>query len=130
MALVNTLKSSAQNFTTSWVDYGSEIGTDDHSTIALWLNIDINDTQDARLRILAKHTSSGADEYVLPIKVETATVVNVEDEYYEFIVDEDAKRIISFTLDRVIPFVQVQIQAGTVGASAGQVLASKYTLSS
>ncbi len=128
MALVNTLKGTAQSFTASWVDYGSEIGTDDFNTIALWLNIDINNTQDARLRILAKHTGGG-DEYVLPIKVETATVVNIEDEYYELVTDEDEKRVISFTLDKVVPFVQVQIQAGTVGVSAGQVLDSKYTLS-
>ncbi len=129
MALVNTLKSSAQNFTASWVDYGGEIGTDGHLTIALWLNIDINDTQDARLRILAKHASGGADEYVLPIKTETTSVVNIEAEYFEFTTDEDAKRVISFALDNVIPFAQVQIQAGTVGATAGQILNSKYTLS-
>ena len=36
MALVKTLKGTAQNFTTSWVDYGDEIGTDGHALIALW----------------------------------------------------------------------------------------------
>lgn len=128
MALVNTLKSTPQNFTVSWVDYGGEIGTDGHDNLSIWLNIDINDTQDARIRLLAKHTEGGADEYVFPIKTETASVVNVEDEYFEFTTDEDAKRVLSFTLDSIIPFVQVQIQAGTVGATTGQVLDSKYIL--
>ncbi len=127
MALVNTLKGTAQSFTASWVDYGDEIGTDGHKVLGLWLNIDINDTQDARLRVLAKHTAGG-DTYVFPIKVDTATVVNVEDEYHEFVTDEDARRVVEITLDDIIPFIQVQIQAGTVGVSAGQILDSKYTL--
>lgn len=129
MALVNTLKGTAQDFTASWVDYGGEISTDGHSIVALWLNIDINNTENVRLRILAKHTEGGSG-YILPLKTETATIVTVEDEYFEFTTDEDARRVISFTLDRVIPFVQVQIQAGTVGATAGQILDSKYILSS
>ncbi len=128
MALVKELKSSAQSFTAEWVDYGGEIGTDGFDIVALWLNIVINDTQNARFRALAKHTGGGAG-YVLPINVETATVVNVEDEYYEIVTDEDAKRIVSFTLDRIVPFVQIQIQAGIVGTIPGQVLDSKYTLS-
>ncbi len=128
MALIRILKDTPQDFTTSWVDYGDEIGTDGYATIVLWLNIDINNTQNARFRILAKPTIGGA-EYVLPINIATATVVNVEDEYHEIVTNEDAKRILSFVLDKVVPFVQVQIQAGAVGASpAGQVLDSKYTL--
>lgn len=129
MALVNTLKGTPQSFTTSWVDYGDEIITDGHSAIALWLNIDINDTQDVRLRILAKHTGGG-DDYVFSIKTETTSIVNIEDEYYEIVTDEDAKRIVGFVLGKIVPLVQVQIQAGTIGASAGQILDSKYTLSS
>ena len=127
MALVNTLKGTAQDFTASWVDYGSEISTDGFDFMSVWLNIDINDTQDARMRILAKHTSGG-DEYVHSIEIVTASVINVEDEFFEFTTDEDAKRVIEITLDDIIPYVQVQIQAGTVGATAGQVLDSKYIL--
>lgn len=129
MSLVNeNLTTSGQDFTTSWIDLGSEISTETFQTLCLWLNIDINDTIDARVRVLAKHTSGGADEYVLPIKTETATVVNIEDECFEFTTDEDIKRVISFTLDKVVPYVQVQIQAGTAGATEGQILSSKYTL--
>jgi len=129
MSLVNeNLTTQAQDFTAGWVDLGGEIPTETFKALGLWLIVDINDTLDARFRVLAKHTSGGADEYVLPIKTETATVVNIEDEYCEFQTDEDAKRVFSFALDEIIPFVQVQIQAGTAGETEGQILSSKYTL--
>ena len=128
MARVNILKETVQNLTAAWVNLGPEIGTDGHNAIVLWLDIDINDTTNVRFRILAKHTSGG-DEYVLPIKTETASVVNIADEYFEFVTDVDAKRVIGIALARIIPFIQVQIQAGAVGATPGQILDSKYTLS-
>ncbi len=127
MAIVNTLKGTAQDFTTSWVDYGSEISTDGYDFMSLWLNVDINNSIDARIRIVAKHTRGG-DKYVHSIEVITASVINVEDEFFEFTTDEDQRRVIEITLDDIIPFVQVQIQVGTVGATAGQILDSKYIL--
>ncbi len=129
MSLVNqNLTTQAQNFTVGWVDLGGEIPTETFKALGVWLIIKKNDTADARIRAVAKHTSGGADEYVLPIKTETATVVNVEDEYFEFSTDEDQKRLLSWTLDEIIPFIQVQIQAGTEGDNKGQILSSKYTL--
>lgn len=127
MAVVNTLKDTAQNFTASWVDYGGEIGTDGHTHLSVWLNIDINDTVNARVRLLVKHTKDGA-EYTLPINTTTESVVTIKPEYCEFSDDADQKMAISFHLDFVIPFVQIQIQAGTVGGTAGQILDSKYII--
>ncbi len=128
MAIVNTLKGTAQSFTTAWVDYGEEIGTDGHSHISIWFDIAINSSANARFRLLAKHTKDGADEYTLPIKTVSASVVYLQDEYFEFVVDADGKKVITFDLQEVIPFIQVQIQAGTVGATAGQILSSKCVL--
>ncbi len=127
MGLVKELKSTAQDFTTSWEDYGDEIGTDGFNTIGLWLNIVINNTQNVRFRTLARYTDGGYN-YLLPSKVKTPSVVNVGEEYHEIIDDIDARRVISFTLDRIVPFIQIQIQAEIVGATAGQILDSKYTL--
>lgn len=126
MALVNTLKGTSQDFTASWVDYGPEIGTDGYSHMSIWLDIDINDTTNARFRILGKHTSGGADEYTLPIKSVSSSVVSIQAEYYEFDVDVDGKHVIAFDLEEVIPFIQIQIQAGKVGDPAGKILSSKY----
>lgn len=128
MALVNTLKDTAQDFTASWVDYGSEIGTDGHIHMSIWLNVDINDTVDARIRVLVKHTGGGSDEYSIPIKTVTDSVVSIKPEYYELSNDVDQKMVISFDLDNIVPFVQIQIQAGTVGSTAGQILDSKYII--
>lgn len=128
MAIVHDLKNTPQNFTTSWVNHGSEISTDGHEGISLWFNMDVNDTIDMRIRILAKHTRGGADVYTFPIETISDSVINVKDEYVEFSTDTDGKRVISFNLEQVIPFVQVQIQAGTVGATAGQILDSKYII--
>jgi hypothetical protein len=128
MAIVHDLKDTAQSFTASWVNYGSEISTDGHDRISLWLNIDINDTVDTRIRLLAKHTRGGADEYTFPIETVSDSVITIKAEYIEFATDVDGKRVISFNLDQIIPFIQVQIQAGTVGASAGQILNSKYII--
>lgn len=127
MASVKILKETPQNFTDSWVDYGGEIGTDGYAAIGLWLNIDINDTKDVRFRALAKHISGG-EGYLLPIKTETPSVVYVGDEQHEVTADVDARKVVSFGLDGIVPFVQIQIQAGTVGATAGQILDSKYTI--
>lgn len=128
MAIVHDLKTSTQDFTTSWVNHGSEISTDGHNRISLWFDIDINDTVDVRVRILAKHTKGGADEYTFPIKTISDSYISIKDEYIEFATDVDGKRVISFNLDEIIPFVQVQIQAGTVGATAGKILSSKYII--
>lgn len=128
MALVKTLKATAQDLTTSWVDYGPELIVDGHKSISVWLNIDINDTRNVRIRALAKHVSDGADEYNLPIITVSKAAVMVNPEYYEFDNDVDHKTVVSFDFHEIIPFVQFQIQAGTVGVTAGQALDSKYVL--
>lgn len=125
--MLDNLTTDPQNFTTSWDDLGGEIDTECIQALGIWLDIDINDTNDAEVRIVARHTAGG-DNHTLPLDIITATVVNEEDEYIQFITDEDAKRFRSWTLDKIIPCVQVQIKCGTVGASAGQVLSSKYTI--
>ena len=122
------LKETAQDFTDSWVDIGSEIQTEGYRNLLLWLNVDINDTNNPRIRILAKRAYGGTDEYVLPIKTIGTSDVKVEDEYIELNDDADQKIVLSWNLDNLMPVVQVQIQAGTVGASAGQIESIYYSL--
>ncbi len=114
------LISSAQDFTASWADLGWEIDTRGADTVGLFVVLDINDSSNARVRALAKHTEGG-EEYSLPIRTISSTDVKIDIEYIEFNLDADQNLIISFQLDNVVPFVQFQIQAGTVGATAGQV---------
>lgn len=123
-----TLISSAQNFTGSWADLGSEIAVNGFNSIGLWLNIDINDSVNTRVRLIAKHTTAGTNEYSLPLKDASATEVSVVGEYYEFTSDADQKIVLSWDIDNVIPIVQFQIQAGTAGASPGQIDDAVYTI--
>lgn len=114
------IKTTAQDVTASWADLGAELTCEDCKTAAFWFKVDINSSQNVRLRVLGKHTSGG-DAYTLPIRTVSASDVKIESEYFEFNVDADQNVVIAATLDGVIPFVQLQVMAGTVGATAGQI---------
>ena len=118
----------AQDLTGAWADCGAEIQTDGYRYLGLYVNLDINLSNDARIRVLAKRASTGDDEYVLPIKTVGASDIKVEDSYYEFNDDADQKVFIPIELTNLIPFVQVQVMAGTVGGTAGQIDSLYYTL--
>lgn len=122
------LISSAQNLTGAWADLGGEIGTSGVRFFGLWLNVDINDANNPRIRLLAKHTESHADEFSLPIHTVGTSDVKVEDEYLELNVDADQKLMVSWELDRLVPFVQVQVMAGVAGATPGQIDAALVTM--
>lgn len=114
------LITAAQDLTNAWVDLGAEIPTARAESIALYLTLDINDSNDARVRMLTLHTSGGT-EHVLPIRTVGASDVKVEDEYIEFNDDADQSMILSWTLDGLVHYVQFQVMAGTVGSTAGQI---------
>jgi len=116
-----------QDVTAAWVDLGGEVDVKGFNRIAVWLNVDINDSLDIRIRALAKHTSAHADEFNLPIRTVSASDVKVEDEYFEFNVDADQFVVLAVELGNVIPLVQFQVQAGTVGATAGQIDSARIT---
>jgi hypothetical protein len=118
---------AAQNLTANWVDLGAELHVAGAKAIGLWVTLDINDSTNARVRLIAKHTSAGAEEYVVPIRTVGASDVAVEDQYHEFNDDADQSMLLSWALDGLVPYVQFQIQAGAVGAAAGQIDAAHVT---
>lgn len=122
-----TVTSSAQAFTTSWVDLGSEINTHGVKTMGVWLKLDINDTLNPRIRALGKLTKGATDEYELMIKSVNTSVVNIEGEYYEWNVDADSNDLLQIDLDYLVPFVQLQISCGTKGSTAGEIDACTVT---
>lgn len=119
---------AAQNFTAGWVDLGFEIDCRSYTTLAIWLELDINLSNNARIRALAKHTAGGTNEYVLPIKTVSATDIKVDAEYTEFNTDADQSMVLSVELLNVVPSIQFQIQAGTVGGTAAQIDSAFVTL--
>ena len=110
---------ASQTITANWADLGSEIKTEYYNTLGAYIKLDVNSSSDVRIRALAKHITDGTDEYVLPIKVTASTEVKVKDHYYEFDADTDQNMLLTFDIDGVVPVVQLQVQAGTVGATAG-----------
>lgn len=119
---------SPENLTASWADLGSEKMVPGFKTAALWLNVDINDSNNVRIRCLAKRALATGLEYALPINTVGASSVAVEDEFFELNVDADQQIIIKVDLDNVVPVIQWQVMAGTLGASAGQIESAWMTL--
>ncbi len=112
----DTLVAGAQSATGAWVDFGPELDCDTYNTIGLWLDVTINNSTDFRARALAKHTSGGADEYVLPIETVSSSDIKIEDEYVELNDDADQKVLLKVLTDNITPYVQFQIMVGAVGA--------------
>jgi len=121
------LISSAQDLTASWKDFGSEVSSGGYNVFGLWTDLDINDSVNARIRLLASHTTGGAT-YLIPIRTVAASSVSVEGEYIEFNVDEDQQMLLSWDLDRLVPYIQIQVQVGTVNTTAAQIDSASYTL--
>lgn len=124
------LISAAQDFIAApnWADLGSEIQTDGYNWLKLWLQVDINNTLNARVRVLEKTALAGTLEYTQIIETVGTSDVKTEQQYYEINVDADQNIVILVELRNTCPVVQVQIQAGTVGATAGQIDSAYYSL--
>ena len=117
---------SPQNVTTGWVDFGTEITTNGAHTLALWAVITHTNSVNDRVRILGKHTATTGAEFLIPIKTISSTDVKVNGHYYEL--DSDATQNVVLDWDvSAVPYVQVQIQCETVGATADTV-SGDYTL--
>lgn len=110
-----------QALTANWVDMGAELFVQGAGIIVLWVNLDINGSTNARVRLLVKRAGAGADEYVFPIITQAAATVQVEDHFYEFNVDADQLMVLPWELDGAYAWCQFQVQAGAVGAPAATI---------
>lgn len=115
------LITSPQALTASFVDLGVEQQLTQYTRIAIWLNVDINDSLNVRFRALGKLAENDTNEFSLPIKTVTSTQVTIEEEFVELGVDADQLIIFEVLTNGLVPFVQFQVSAGTVGASPGEI---------
>jgi len=115
-----TLLGTALDVTVNWQDAGAEIPMTGYTKLGVWINIDIGDSENFRIRALAKHTSAGADEYIVPIRTVYTDKVSIEEEYLEFNEDEDQLVLFEVDTNNLVPYIQLQISAGVVDATAGQ----------
>lgn len=116
-----------QVVTTDWEDLGAEIDCRAMANIALWLKVNIEDSQDLRVRMLVLFESGHDDRYVLPLRTNKSTVVEVRHEIKQLAVNEDQNIPLSWTLDHMVPYAQFQVQAGALGSAAGQVVEARVT---
>lgn len=123
------LIAAAQNFTAAWADLGGEIPTAGCTHLGVWLNLDVNDSINMRVRALLKHTMAHADEFPGQVRVLSASDIKTQPAYIEVDTDADQMLLVSVPLDGHVPYVQIQIMAGTAGATPGQV-DSAYTTKS
>lgn len=120
--------STAQTATINWVDSGNQITTLGWDRIVFHPNITKNSSADIRLRVTYETTSGGTEDRLLLIKDVSASVAKVEAAYYEFNVDANIKPGLAVELGGAIPYVQLQFQTGTVGATGATLDSVKYNL--
>ena len=121
---------AAQDFTAAMADVGGEIPCSGYRHLRVWVTLDINDSTDCRVAVLVKHTSAGSveapyDPNKWALRDSTLSATGA---YREWNTDADGEYLVEIELDNAMPYVQLQIQAGTVGASAGQIDAATYVL--
>lgn len=121
---VAVLVGTQQNFTGSWVDFGSEIESAGYNTATLWLKVVSNDSTSMRVRLLAKHTVLDADEFTIPLFIVGPSSVTTVGEYWELTNNVSQNIAITWQLGNSMPVIQFQIEAGVVGATAGTAAAS------
>lgn len=125
--ILENLNTDPQNFTTSWVDLGVEINILTFVCLTAWLDIDVNDSTSLKARLVYRQTSGGTN-YNMMYSIPNGGDEDVYSHNYTFPNNIDRKICLDFSLKMNKKFAQIQIKAGVVGAAAGQILASNYSL--
>lgn len=112
-----TIITAPQTVTGSWADLGGELDMTSWRRIGLWIDLDINDSNNVRIRALVKIAKNGALEYVPVIKTISATDIGIIGGYYEFTSDSNQQAYFELETNGLIPVIQWQVMAGTAGAS-------------
>jgi hypothetical protein len=101
--------------TTDWQNLGAVIDVRDYTQLNLYLTLDVNLSENVRVRALGK-VSSTVGSYPFSIETISSTLVKIQPEYVEFDTDADQSIILKIQTDGV-PYIQLQYQAGTKGAT-------------
>lgn len=122
-----SLVSVAQNLTSWFVDVGREIQTKWYKYARFWLTLDGNDSRDVQVKLLWKHTSWWTEEYSYdPNKwAIRASTISSDDDYrsldWTVSASLDDLFLIEVELDNAMPYLQLQVKAWTVWATAWQI---------
>lgn len=97
-----------QDLTDTYVDFGAEIPYGNYSKLGVWVEGDVNDSENVDLRIIGLHTTSGDEFEIDGVSEKSLWTTAATDfkKYYEIEVG-------------AVPIIKLQAKAGTVGATAG-----------
>ena len=95
--------------TTVYKDQGAEIDMTGYTTLGMFVKFTVNDSETNTIKVLRKHTSAGAEEFVL----------ETEADYIKTLGDASINIYYEFETNGTIPVVQVQSTATTVGGTEG-----------
>lgn len=121
--------SAAQTVTASWVDLGAsfEIPTAGYNTMGIWFKMTVQNSTGVQIQALAKHTPEGTEEYSFPIESVSSSLIEISPELIQF-PNSNGLYLIKLKLDNIIPYIQLQIKATAVGATAATIDTLYYSL--
>jgi len=93
----------------TWLDQGNEIDVRGKNKLGIWSTLTVQNSTGCQLQVLSKHTSAGADEYVMPSTGSYQVVLG----------SSNIKLYTEFNVGMTIPFVQVQTKALDVDTTTG-----------
>jgi len=112
--------SDAQSVTDSWTPLGSAFYAEGVNKLGVWITKTINSSQNLRFKIVGSLTASGTS-YLTHSETISSGVGTIDDHYVEVNDDNSNSIMIPFSLDRIYPYAQLFVQAGTVGATCATI---------
>ena len=124
---VTSLLDAPLTLSSAWNTLGTNSVVDvrGKKVLAAYIDLDINDDNNARIRAVAFHTL-GLNSYILPIKTVSASEVKLTDEYFEFDSDTDQKMLVTWDLDGIISYITFEGQVGTSSTGTNAQFESLY----
>lgn len=121
-----SILTTPQTVTNAWVNLGNMIPTGDAEELALWIDLDINSSSDVQIRVLGYEDSTSVTPYVLTAATVGETSIAMIDQAYT-LGTEDKKFIVPVVLPQTVPYCQLQVKAGTVGATGADIESLKVS---
>lgn len=118
-----------QTLTGAWSDLGEPIDMVSFSRAGLFFTLDVNSSQNVRVRALGMRTSTDQTKFAFPLLNPQSTVVGLEPEYYELTTDADGSFVLEIGTNYLVPYIQFQVMAGTAGTPAGEITQADVSLS-
>jgi hypothetical protein len=105
---------------TAWQDIGTAFRVGGACTVSAFVELTINDSQNARFRAVGL-TQKGGTEYEQLVRAKQNSYVQVESRYFEINNDEDLNFVVDFECNATLPFMKFQAQVGTVGGTGATI---------